>query len=216
MGKIKAVFFDNDGVLVDTEKFYFEANQFVFAKHGIELTEKDYLENFLKKGRGTWHLLKDKNYSDEMISELRAERNEHYLKLITEKSQAIEGAEDVLKQIHGKILIGIVTSSRKDHFEAIHNRTGFKKYFDFVLTSDDTQNVKPDPEPYLKALEISGMNKDECIIVEDSERGLKAALGAGIKCYIIPTHLTQGSNFAGAEKVLSNIKEIVQAANLFK
>lgn len=216
MGKIKAVFFDNDGVLVDTEKFYFEANQFVFAKHGIELTEKDYLENFLKKGRGTWHLLKDKNYSDEMISELRAERNEHYLKLITEKSQAIEGAEDVLKQIHGKILIGIVTSSRKDHFEAIHNRTGFKKYFDFVLTSDDTQNVKPDPEPYLKALEISGMNKDECIIVEDSERGLKAALGAGIKCYIIPTHLIRDSNFAGAEKVISNIKEIVQAANLFK
>lgn len=216
MGKIKAVFFDNDGVLVDTEKFYFEANQFVFAKHGIELTAKDYVENFLKKGRGTWHLLKDKNYSEEMISELRAERNEIYLKLITEKSEAIDGAEEVLMRLHGKVLIGIVTSSRKDHFEAIHNRTGFKKYFDFVLTSDDTQNVKPDPEPYLKALERSGFKKDECVIIEDSERGLKAALGAGIRCYIIPTQLTRSSNFTGAEKVLSGIKEIVSAANIFE
>jgi HAD superfamily hydrolase (TIGR01509 family) len=103
----------------------------------------------------------------------------------------------------------VVTSSRKDHFEIIHKRTGFKKYFAFVITSDDISNVKPDPEPYMKALEVSGMKKEECFVVEDSERGLKSALAAGIKCYIIPTHLTKDSDFAGAEKVLNNIREII-------
>ena len=105
--------------------------------------------------------------------------------------------------------MGIVTSSRKDHFELIHRQTGFLKYFDFVVTSEDVKNTKPDPEPYLKALEISGMKKDECIVVEDSERGLRSAIAAGLKCYIIPTSLTLNSDFSRAEKILNNIKEIL-------
>ena len=105
--------------------------------------------------------------------------------------------------------MGIVTSSRKDHFEIIHKQTGFLKYFDFIVTSEDVKNTKPDPEPYLKALELSGMKKEECIVVEDSERGLRAAIAAGLKCYIIPTELTKNSDFTGAEKVLNNIKEIL-------
>ncbi len=208
MKNIKAIFWDNDGVLVDTERLYFEANRVVFLKHGTELTKELFVENFLKKGRGTWHLLKDKNYTEEMISELRKERNEYYAKLLEEQSEAIEGVEKILQHFHGKIMMGVVTSSRKDHFEKIHSRTGFTKYFDFVLTSDDIDKVKPDPGPYLKALEISGLNKGECIVVEDSERGLKAAIAAGIKCYIIPTELTKDSDFNGAEKILNSINDL--------
>lgn len=209
MKNIKAIFWDNDGVLVDTEKLYFEANKQTFLKHGVVLTEELYVENFLRKAKGTWHLLKDKNYTDEMIEQIRTERNGLYSRLLEEKSHPIDGAENVLKYLHGKYMMGIVTSSRKDHFEKIHRHTGFKKYFDFVITSDDISNVKPDPEPYLKALEVCGMKKDECIAVEDSERGLKSALAAGIKCYIIPTHLTIYSDFTGAEKVLNDIREII-------
>lgn len=209
MKKIKAIFWDNDGVLVDTERLYFEANRIVFAKHGINLSNELFVENFLKKGQGTWHLLKDKNYTEEMISELRNERNAYYSKLLEEQSEPIEGVEEVLQYLHGKIMMGVVTSSRKDHFEKIHKRTGFKKYFNFILTSDDIDKVKPDPGPYLKALEISGFKKEDCIVVEDSERGLKAAIGAGIKCYIIPTELTKKSNFYGAEKILNSINDLV-------
>jgi HAD superfamily hydrolase (TIGR01509 family) len=209
MKKIKAIFWDNDGVLVDTERLYFEANRVVFAKHGINLTNELFVENFLKKGRGTWHLLKDKNYTEEMISELRNERNAYYSKLLEEQSEPIEGVEEVLQYLHGKIMMGVVTSSRKDHFEKIHSRTGFTKYFDFVLTSDDIDKVKPDPGPYLKALKISGFNKEDCIVVEDSERGLKAAVAAGLRCYIIPTELTKKSNFYDAEKILNSINDLV-------
>ena len=194
---------DNDGVLVDTEHLYYEANKIVYSKYGAELIEEIYVEYFLKRALGAWHLLREKGFSEESISEIRKERNDLYMKLLNEKSKAIVGAENVLKQLYGKVLIGVVTSSRKDHFETIHASTGFKKYFDFVLTSDDYEKTKPDPEAYLKALEISEMKKEECIVVEDSERGLKAALAAGIKCYVIPTELTKGSNFSGAEKVLT-------------
>ena len=209
MTKIKAIFWDNDGVLVDTEKLYFEANRFVFSKHGVEVTEDIYVENYLKNSIGAWHMLNAKGYSEEMIASIRTERNEYYSKLLKEHSEAIAGAENVLKTLHGKVLMGIVTSSRKDHFEMIHRRTGFKKYFDFVLTADELEKLKPDPDPYFKALQRSGFKKEECIIVEDSERGLRAAIAAGIKCYVIPTHLTKNSDFSGAEKVLNNIEEIL-------
>jgi beta-phosphoglucomutase-like phosphatase (HAD superfamily) len=77
------------------------------------------------------------------------------------------------------------------------------------LTSDDYIKCKPSPEPYLKAVEVAGLEKDECIVIEDSERGLKSALSAGLKCYIIPTELSKYSNFEGAEKILSKITDIL-------
>lgn len=209
MSKIKAIFWDNDGVLVDTEKFYFEANRFVFSKHGVEITEEIYVENYLKNAIGAWHMLNAKGYPEEMIASIRKERNEYFAKLLEEQSEVIAGAEEVLKTLCGKVMMGIVTSSRKDHFEMIHKKTGFKKYFDFILTADELEKLKPNPDPYLKALQRSGFKKEECIIVEDSERGLKAAIAAGIKCYVIPTHLTKNSDFTGAEKILNNISEIL-------
>lgn len=206
---IKSIFWDNDGILVDTEKLYYKASKLTFAKIGIDLTDEMYVQYFLKQSHGTWHLAKELGYNEETITQLRRDRNQLYSRLLETEIEIIEGAEYVLKKLYGKVKMGIVTSSRKDHFEIIHNRTGFLKYFDFVITGDDVKNTKPDPEPYIKALQVSGMKRDECIVVEDSERGLKAALQAGLRCYIIPTHLTLDSDFTGAEKVLNNIKEIL-------
>jgi HAD superfamily hydrolase (TIGR01509 family) len=206
---IKSIFWDNDGILVDTEKLYYKASKLTFAKIGIDLTDEMYVQYFLKQSHGTWHLAKELGYSDNTISELRMERNNLYSKLLESETEIIDGVEDVLRLLHGKVKMGIVTSSRKDHFKIIHKRTGFLKYFDFFITSEDVKNTKPDPEPYIKALQLSGMNKEECVVVEDSERGLRSAIATGLKCYIIPTSLTSNSDFSGAEKILNNIKEIL-------
>lgn len=206
---IKAIFWDNDGILVDTEKLYYKASKLTFAKVGIDLTSEMYVDYFLKQSHGTWHLAKELGYSDETISELRNERNQLYSKLLETEIEIIDGAESVLRELYGRVKMGIVTSSRKDHFEIIHKQTGFLKYFDFIVTSEDVKNTKPDPEPYLKALQLSGMKKEECIVIEDSERGLRSAIAAGLKCYIVPTPLTINSDFSGAEKIVNNIKEIL-------
>ena len=206
---IKAIFWDNDGILVDTEKLYFEANQITFRKIGIELTRELFIENFLIKAKGTWHLAREKGISENEIIKFRAERNDLYTNLIKNEAEVIKGVEDVLKMLHGKIKMGIVTSSRNDHFQLIHSSTGLTKYFDFVITSDDIENTKPDPEAYLKALELSGYPPEECMVIEDSERGLKAAIAAGLRCCVIPTELTFGGNFTGAYKVLKSITDLL-------
>jgi len=206
---IKAIFWDNDGILVDTERLYFEATLQILAKTGVTLTKELYVEHFLIRGKGAWHLAEAKGYDADAISQLREERNELYGTMIEGGNLALEGVHDVLEKFHGRYLMGVVTSSRKDHFELIHKSTGLLKYFDFVLAKGDYTKSKPDPEPYLTAVAKSGFAKEECVAIEDSERGLTAAKNAGIKCVVIPTDLTKGSDFSEADRVLSNISEIV-------
>lgn len=205
---IKAIFWDNDGVLVDTEILYYQACKETFDSIGIDLSEELYVEYFLKRSSGTWHLAEQKGLDREEISDLRDQRNLIYSALLKNRLKVIDGAEDTLKKLYGKLVMGVVTSSRKDHFDIIHQSSNLLKYFDFVLTVDNYREPKPAPDPYLKAIELTGFNKDECVVIEDSERGLKAAVNAGLKCYVIPTGLTKHSNFSGAEKILSSIKEV--------
>jgi HAD superfamily hydrolase (TIGR01509 family) len=206
---IKAIFWDNDGVLVDTEHLYFQATQHVLASVGIRLTRKEYIELFLVQGRGAWHLAEEHGIAPAEIDRLRNERNALYGEYLAGAPRLIADIARVLDALHGKYVMGVVTSSRKDHFDLIHRSTGLLKYFDFVLTASDFSRVKPDPEPYLRAVERSGVDSGACVAIEDSERGLASAKGAGISCIVVPTALTQGGNFIGAHRILGSVGELL-------
>jgi HAD superfamily hydrolase (TIGR01509 family) len=200
---IRAILWDNDGVLVDTERLYLQATQEVMEAAGRPFTLDDYREYFLRQGIGAWHLLKSKSPED--ILRLREERNDRYSDLLRAHACAIDGVSDVLAQLHGKYTMGIVTSSRRDHFDLIHARCDLLRYFDFALTADELPHTKPHPAPYLIAVDRSGCPPAECIAVEDSERGLESAVAAGLACIVIPTPLTRGGNFARASRVLESV-----------
>ena len=104
--------------------------------------------------------------------------------------------------------MGIVTSSRRDHFHTIHRRTGLLEFFDFVLTSDDYAESKPAPDPYLAGIARTGYAPAECLAVEDAPRGLAAARAAGIDCWVIPTDLSRPADFSAATRILNNVQEI--------
>ena len=105
--------------------------------------------------------------------------------------------------------MGIVTSSRKDHFDMIHRNSNILQYFDFIITSDDFTCSKPHPEPYLLGIRHSGYNANQCIAIEDSERGVIAAKNANLFCLAIPNELTCKSDFSRADRILKNINEIL-------
>ena len=134
----KAIFWDNDGVLVDTEELYFKATQRVLADIGIPLTEADYIELFLIQGRGAFHLATERGLSAADVERLRSDRNALYGLWLANESRTMEHVHRVLEALHGRYVMGVVTSSRKDHFDLIHAQTGLLKYFDFVLTAADS------------------------------------------------------------------------------
>ena len=104
--------------------------------------------------------------------------------------------------------MGIVTSSRKEHFDIIHKRSNILKYFDFVITSDDFSKSKPNPEPYLIGIANTGYDASECVVIEDSERGVFSAKKANLFCIAIPNDMTAGSDFSQADIVINNLYDI--------
>lgn len=205
---VKAIFWDNDGVLVDTEHLYFDATKRVLASAGVPLRRDQYIDLFLRQGRGAWHLAEDAGVPPGEVDRLREERDALYARLLSEESHAIDGVERVLSELHGRVVMGIVTSSKRHHFDLIHQTSGLLRYVDFVLASGDYPRAKPHPDPYLKAIATAGVEADACIAIEDSERGLEAALGAGLRCIVVPTDLTRGCAFAGAAAVVSTVADI--------
>ena len=208
---VKAIFWDNDGVLVDTEQLYFQVTQQVLASAGVRLTEDEYVELFLVQGRGAWHLAEEHGIPADEIDRLRDRRNAIYSESLGRAPLVLAGVQSVLDELHGKYVMGIVTTSSKEHFDVIHQSSGLLRYFDFVLTAGDYARKKPHPDPYLRAVECSGVDRSACVAVEDSERGLASATAAGLRCLVVPTPLTRGRAFAGAHRVLGGVTEIPAA-----
>ena len=121
---IEAILWDNDGVLVDTEHLYFQATQSVLASAGVSLMEQQYIDHFLVEGRGAWHLLEERGVGADEIARLREARNDLYGRLLREGPRVIPGIGETLDALRGRYVMGVVTSSRKDHFDLIHEHTG--------------------------------------------------------------------------------------------
>ena len=202
------IFWDNDGVLVDTEGLYFRATQEVLRTVGVPLTAEQFKEISLRRGESTFVLAVEQGIADDEIARLRAERDRRYAELLGSQSWAIDGAEEVLRTLHGQVRMGVVTSARKIHFETAHASTGLRQYLDFVLTREDYDQTKPHPEPYLTALARHDLRPEECIVVEDSERGLAAATAAGLPCLVVLSEWSRDGDFAGACRVLESIRDV--------
>jgi HAD superfamily hydrolase (TIGR01509 family) len=208
MRMIRAVFWDNDGVLVDTEKLYFQATRELLREAGVTLTEELFQQISLREGRSTFDLALERGVAQEEVDRLHDLRNRRYTQLVQEGVRILDGVEETLSALGGRVLQAIVTSSRRVHFEAMHASTGLARHFDFILTREDYGLSKPHPEPYLAAMARSGFGPDECIVVEDSERGCQAAVAAGIRCVVVPNDLTRGGAFSGSWKILPSCREI--------
>ncbi len=207
----QAILWDNDGILVDTEHLYFQATREVLAPVGVNLTEELYRELLLVQAKGAWHLAVEQGVSETEVATLKKARDARYSELIATEPILLPDSYDTLKRLHGRFRMGIVTSSQKQHFDIIHQRTGMLPLVEFTVANGDYSRSKPDPEPYQVALDRLGLPPEACVVVEDSMRGLTAARGAGIDCYIVPTALTRGCDFSGAVEVLERVSDVVGA-----
>jgi HAD superfamily hydrolase (TIGR01509 family) len=206
-----ALLWDHDGVLVDTEGLYFQATREMLAKVDVTLTSELYRQYLLVEGTGAWHLAEQRGVSPSEIQALRAQRNLRYAQLLAQGDVLVPGVLPVLASLARRYRMAIVTSSQRDHFATIHRATGLPQHFELVLTRGDYVHSKPAPEPYLTALTRMQLRAEQCLVIEDSERGLRAACAAGLRCWVVPSQLTQGSSFSGAERTFANLAELCEA-----
>jgi len=204
---LKAILWDNDGVLVDTEGLYFQAGQEVLETQGVVLTKERFIEQSLKKGESVFDLLPNQN--KDYVDQLRVTRNARYSALLGEGVEVLDGVVETLEALQGRVHMGVVTGSRRTHFDIIHGQTDLMRFFEFVLAREDYDLSKPHPDAYLKAMDLHNWTPDECVVVEDSERGCAAAAAAGLRVFVVPNELSEHGDFSPAYKVLGSVRDVV-------
>ncbi|MFW2581872.1 HAD family hydrolase [Aliarcobacter butzleri] len=208
----KYILFDNDGVLVETENWYYEANKKALKKLGLDL-DFDFYQSIMIKGGSAFELAEINQIENDVIEKHRKIRDEYYQEFLLTKDLAIPNVKKVLNNLSKKYKMAIVTTSRRVDFELIHKNRGISDFMEFILCVEDYVKVKPNPEPYLKGLEKFGAKNEETIVVEDSQRGLISAVNAKIDCAIVKNKFTITQDFSKAKYFLETIEELEAILN---
>jgi HAD superfamily hydrolase (TIGR01509 family) len=196
------IFWDNDGVLMETEQIYYRANAEALATVGVELTLEDFCRISLRQGESVLDLAQDRD------GQVRRVRDEIYYRLLGEESRAYPGVRDTLQRLQGRQPMAIVTSCQRVNFMQMHRESNLLCYFDFVLTREYYSASKPDPEPYLTACARAGLDPSRCLAIEDSERGVRSASRAGLTVAAIPGDMNRDGDFSAARWLLEGVSEL--------
>ena len=203
----KYILFDHDGVLVDTEPWYYRAGERALADIGVALDKDQYLRD-MTQGLGTWAPARAAGVDEQTIDRLRSVRDQYYREYLSTEAIEIEGVIEALAELSGHVRMAIVTTAKRSDFELIHERRHIRQFMDFVLTREDYQLAKPHPEPYLTGLRRFGADREETLVVEDSARGLNSAVAAGIDCAIVHNAFTRAGDFSRATYRISSLGEL--------
>ena len=208
----KYILFDNDGVLVETENWYYEANKKALKQLGLNLQMDEYQE-IMARGCTAWELAINAGITTEIIDKKRVQRYNYYQEFLHTKNLEIPNVKKVLKNLSKKYKMAIVTTSRRVDFELIHKNRGISDYMQFVLCVEDYERAKPYPDPYLKGLELLKASAKDTIVVEDSQRGLISAVNANIECVIVKNEFTKTHDFSKANYFIDTLEQLETILN---
>ena len=204
---IKAILFDMDGVVVDSEKLYSQSEEKLLAQYGVKFDDSD------------WHYIKgctEKQFYDLVYSkfnpdipreDLMFQGREFIKNIFTNKLEYMNGFNTIYPAIKERYKLALVTSTSPDLVNHIDGILSIYKKFDIILTSLDTKKHKPNPDPYIMAMRRLGFEANECIVVEDSIQGVKAGKAAG--CSVIALEGSIERKFLkDADYIISSLHDI--------
>lgn len=203
----KYLLFDHDGVLVDTEFWYYRAGERALAEIGLTVDKDQYLRDMTQTA-GTWAQARAAGVDEQTISRQRAVRDAYYQEYLRTEAIEIDGVVDVLADLAEHVRMAIVTTARRADFAIIHEKRQILRFMDFVLVREDYEHAKPHPEPYLTGLQRFGAGKEETLVVEDSARGLNSAVAAGIDCVVVHNEFTRTHDFSAATHRITALSEL--------
>lgn len=182
MKKVESVIFDMDGVLFDTESIYLKVWKNVFKKYGYKMT-KDIYSQVIATGRENVKKVFLREFGEELPIEKMYVEKDLALKEEIEKNVYIkEGAVEILTYLKSKnYKVALATSSDRERMNKQLEKASIRKYFDEIVCKDEVENTKPNPEIYLKVADKLNVNPKNCLVIEDSLAGVKAAYKANMK-----------------------------------
>lgn len=201
---MKAIVFDFDGTIIDTETAWYYAFRDRYKEHGVELT----LEQYSLCLGTSLDVFNPYTY---LKTELKLEVDERELRDTVHRDHAERMSRERIRNGVLELLrqakdagwkIGLATSSKRAWIDSHLDQLGIRDYFEVIRTADDVSRVKPDPDLYIQAIAALGVMPYEAVAIEDSPNGARAAVTAGLHCVVVPNELTKQLSFDESERCL--------------
>jgi len=210
MKMLKAVIFDMDGVLINSEPLHFSVDKKVLGRFGIDVDD-----NFLSRYAGVanpemYADIKKKMGLSQSIDELLEFRLKLSLEALDESEMdAISGVRELLQDLAShNVSIAIASSSPMEFIEAVIRKLRLEQYFRIIVSGEELERSKPAPDIFIRAASLLGVELNECVVIEDSAAGVEAAFAAGIKCVGFLNPGSGNQDLSKADAVVDDMSKI--------
>lgn len=207
---LKAVVFDMDGVIIDSEPYHLVICLKLFKDLNINITEDEYNTFTGVSNTSMWTTLKNKYGLKEKVSELvklHTEADINYLEENEEKP--IPGVVGILESLkNNDIKIALASSSPMEGIKQVLDKFQISEYFQAVISGENLERGKPAPDIFLNAAKMLQVEPEYCTVIEDSNHGVTAAKAAGMKCIGFQNHNSGKQNLEAADLIVDSLEEL--------
>jgi HAD superfamily hydrolase (TIGR01509 family) len=204
---MRAIVFDMDGLMIDSERVYWDAGRYIARQYGKEVSDQTLGQMMGRKPLESLTVFATELGITRPPEMLLAAREARVISALEAGVDPMPGLMDVLPGLSGKYELAIATSARRSMVDIIMRSLKVEHYFQVVQTSDDITNGKPDPEIYLKAMGKLGVKPDESVVLEDSSNGALSGKRAGAYVIAVPSQYTREQDFSFADYVATDLHD---------
>jgi HAD superfamily hydrolase (TIGR01509 family) len=211
MNKIKAVIFDMDGVLVDSEPFHIRNEKMMFKKLGIDISDEEHAGYMGTATDVMWaKIIGDKNLELDVAETTALTISESVLFLRSlPKIDPMPGLIELLEKLKAKqIPMAVASSSDPETIGIMLEKAGLKKYFEYTVSSVEAGKSKPEPDVFLHTAKLLGVPPVHCLVIEDSKNGIMAAKAAQMLCFAYNGPSSGGQDQSRADMQFSRFHEM--------
>jgi HAD superfamily hydrolase (TIGR01509 family) len=207
---IKAIIFDMDGLMINSEPIQSKAYEEILKEYGKKpiLNNEGIVHKVGIKEKDNWKLLCETYNLDESIDVLMQKRSKAYLKLLI-NIEPMNGLMDLLNLLKSnKFKIALASSSIRKHINVVLSKLNIEHFFDAVVSGQDVEKGKPHPDINLKAAKMIQVNPENCLVLEDAQSGVEAAKNGNMKVIAIPNKFTLSHDLSKADLILESLEKI--------
>lgn len=205
---MKAIIFDMDGVIVDSEPVHFKVERELLEELGGSITDEEHEEFVGTTDYHMWSTFKEKFNLQASVEEMMDKKRSRFIENIEE----IELIPNFLEFIEGVLekeyKLALASSNNKKAVGKIVEFFELEKYFDFIISGEEVEKGKPNPEIFLTAAEKLDVNPENCLVIEDAETGVEAAKSANMKCIGFKARSDSKQDLSKADLVVGDYKEL--------
>jgi len=208
---IKAILFDLDGILIETEKETFHFYQEYFKKHyNIIIKDSDFKYKAGRKSKDFFHDILTSGQMEKInIKKITDYKRELFNSQIDKYTKKVAGGGELLEYLQQeRYLMALVSQNELRMIDSALRWLKIAKYFGITLSLDDIKNKKPDPEIYLLAAEKLGIKASECIVIEDSSDGIMAAKNGKFTCIALRHDYMPTGTYKNADYIADSLAEV--------